>query len=69
MFDNKVTNRGLSAKFLLVLASVVVLGSESHGTHDHILLSDGSARFETTPTTRCIFVCGIYMLKYSKDLD
>jgi hypothetical protein len=27
---------------LLTLASTVVLGSESYGTHDHILLSDGS---------------------------
>jgi hypothetical protein len=26
-------------QLLLVLASAVILGSESHGTHDHILLS------------------------------
>jgi hypothetical protein len=26
-------------KLLLALASAVILGSESHGTHDHILLS------------------------------
>jgi hypothetical protein len=32
----------LTAKFLLVLASTVILGSESHGTRDHISLSDGS---------------------------
>jgi hypothetical protein len=32
----------LTAKLLLDLASIVILGSESHGTHDHILLSDGS---------------------------
>jgi hypothetical protein len=29
----------LSSKLLLVLASTVILGSESCGTHDHILLS------------------------------
>jgi hypothetical protein len=28
----------LTAKLLLALASTVVFGSESHGTHDHILL-------------------------------
>jgi hypothetical protein len=27
---------------LLALVSTVILGSESHGPHDHILLSDGS---------------------------
>jgi hypothetical protein len=27
---------------MLALASIVILGSESHGTHDHILLSDSS---------------------------
>jgi hypothetical protein len=31
----------LLAKLLLALASTVILGSESHGTHDHILHSDG----------------------------
>jgi hypothetical protein len=31
----------LTAKFLLVLASTLILGSEAHGTHDHILLSGG----------------------------
>jgi hypothetical protein len=29
----------ISDKFLLVLASTVILGSESRGTHNHILLS------------------------------
>jgi hypothetical protein len=27
---------------MLALASTVILGSEPHGTNDHILLSDGS---------------------------
>jgi hypothetical protein len=33
-------NDWASAKLLLVLASIVTFGSESHGTHDHILLPD-----------------------------
>jgi hypothetical protein len=32
----------LTAKLLLALASTAIMGSESHGAHDHILLSDGS---------------------------
>jgi hypothetical protein len=32
----------LTAKLLLALISTVILGSESHVTHDHILLSDSS---------------------------
>jgi hypothetical protein len=32
----------LTAKLLLALAITVILGFESHGTHDHISLSDGS---------------------------
>jgi hypothetical protein len=31
-----------SRKLLLVLASTVILGSESRGTHEHVLLSHGS---------------------------
>jgi hypothetical protein len=30
----------LTAKLLLALASTLILGSESYGTHDHIVLSD-----------------------------
>jgi hypothetical protein len=37
-----------SSKLLLVFASTVILGSGSHGTHDHILLSDGSASIQTS---------------------
>jgi hypothetical protein len=39
----------LTAKLLLALASTVILGSESHGTHYHILLSDGSGSIQTSP--------------------
>jgi hypothetical protein len=35
---------GLTAKLLLVLASIVILGSVPHGIHEHVLLSDGSGR-------------------------
>jgi hypothetical protein len=31
----------LTAEFQLALISAVILGSESHGTHNHILFSDG----------------------------
>jgi hypothetical protein len=43
--QNKTWNNSL--QFLLVLASTAILGSESHGTHDHILLSDDSGSFQT----------------------
>jgi hypothetical protein len=39
--------RTWSIKLLLVLASTVTLGSESRGTHDHILLSHDSGSRET----------------------
>jgi hypothetical protein len=32
---------------VVTLASTVILGSESHGTHDHILLPDGSGSLQT----------------------
>jgi hypothetical protein len=35
-----------SGKLLLALASTVILGSESRGPHDHILLSDGSGSLQ-----------------------
>jgi hypothetical protein len=38
----------LSAKLLLGLASTVILGSESHGTLSHILLSNGSGSLQST---------------------
>jgi hypothetical protein len=46
-------NRGIhirvhARKLPLVLANKVILGSEFHGTHDHTLLSDGSAILQTT---------------------
>jgi hypothetical protein len=37
----------LTIKFLLALASRIILGSESHGTHDHILVSHGSGSLQT----------------------
>jgi hypothetical protein len=42
----------LTVKFLLVLASTVILGSEFHETHDHILLSHESGSRETPPVMR-----------------
>jgi hypothetical protein len=39
--------RSLSGKLMLALASTVVLGSESRGTHGHILLSRD---FRSSPT-------------------
>jgi hypothetical protein len=33
------SNDELTAKWLLAFASIVILGFESRGTHDHILLS------------------------------
>jgi hypothetical protein len=48
---------------LLALASTVTLGSESHGTHDHILLSDGSGSLPDSlnfkPEVLVIFVAGL----------
>jgi hypothetical protein len=35
-------NTSKTAKLLLALASTMILGSEYHGTHGHILISDGS---------------------------
>jgi hypothetical protein len=37
----------LTAKLLLALASTVIFDSESHGTVDRILLSEGSGSFKT----------------------
>jgi hypothetical protein len=39
IFEREVASR--SVKLLLALASTMILGSKSHGTHDLILLSDG----------------------------
>jgi hypothetical protein len=39
----------LIAKFLLALASTMIFGSKSHGTHGHILLSDGSGNLQNSP--------------------
>jgi hypothetical protein len=37
----------LTAKLLLTFTSTVIIGSESHRTHDHILLSDSSESLQT----------------------
>jgi hypothetical protein len=37
----------LTVKLLLALASTVILGSKSQGTHDHILFSDGWVSLQT----------------------
>jgi hypothetical protein len=39
---------GRSGKLLLAFANIVILCSESHGTHDHILLSRDSGSRDTT---------------------
>jgi hypothetical protein len=43
---------------LQALASTVILGSEPRGTHDHILLSDGSGSLlkDVTMCTTCIYL-------------
>jgi hypothetical protein len=41
---------------LLILASVVFLGSESLGNRDHILLSQFETSFSSPPTTRRVTV-------------
>jgi hypothetical protein len=41
--------QSLTAKLLLVLASTAFLGSKSHGTRDHILLSGGSGSPQSLP--------------------
>jgi hypothetical protein len=41
------TTIALTAKLLLTLSSTIVLGSEYHGTHDLILLSDASSRLQS----------------------
>jgi hypothetical protein len=42
-------NDGRWVKLLLAVASAVILGSGSHGTHDHIRPSHDSGSFATTP--------------------
>jgi hypothetical protein len=47
---------GRSSKLLMVLASTVILGSESHGTHDDILLSHDSGGRAPLPPTPNVFL-------------
>jgi hypothetical protein len=48
LLTNGMTYPGRSVKFMLVIASTVILGSGSPGTHDHIYLSHNSESRETT---------------------
>jgi hypothetical protein len=41
----------LTSKLTLVLANTAILHSESHGMHDHILLSDNYGSLRTLPMT------------------
>jgi hypothetical protein len=53
----------LTAELLLALASTVILGSKSHGTHDHILLSDSSGSLQATLLfTGCLWHANFYHL-------
>jgi hypothetical protein len=54
-FTHSITD-SLTYKWLLALASIVILGSESHGTNDHILLSDGSGSLQTLALTPSDFI-------------
>jgi hypothetical protein len=42
------------------LPCTVILGSESHGTHDHILLSDGSGSLQATASAVDILKLGTH---------
>jgi hypothetical protein len=55
----------LNTNLLLVLASRVILGSESHGTHDHILLSDGSGRFQKPSAHVCLCCPCVFSFFYT----
>jgi hypothetical protein len=46
--DSLHTDISLTAKFLLVLASIVIFGSKSRGTDYHTLLSDSSGSLQET---------------------
>jgi hypothetical protein len=46
----------LLTKLLLALASTAILASQSHGSQDHILLSDGSRCAQTTSWSKQLLV-------------
>jgi hypothetical protein len=50
---------GQLGKLLLVLASSVILGSESHEIHDRILVAHDSGSCATTLYV-CLYVCAIF---------
>jgi hypothetical protein len=47
------------------LVYTVILGSESHGTHDHILLSDGSWCFQDTVSAVNVLKLGVHRDPYT----
>jgi hypothetical protein len=49
MQPQRFANDRIITKLLLGLASTVIFGFESRGTHDHILLSDGSGNLPGPP--------------------
>jgi hypothetical protein len=58
-----------SSKLLLDLASTVILRSEFHGTHNHILLSDGSGSLQITASAVHIPKLRIYRQTYRLSFD
>jgi hypothetical protein len=54
----------LTAKLLLGLASTVILDSESHGTHGHILLSEGSGSLQPLTWNRNGYLMFLASSKY-----
>jgi hypothetical protein len=56
----------LTAKLLLVLASTVILGFESHGNNEHILLSDGSGSRQTNSSGQ-VSACSAFTLPFQLD--
>jgi hypothetical protein len=59
----------LTAKLLLVLSSTVILGSLSHGTNCHILISDVSVRLQTLTNDWLTDWLTDWLLKYCWPLD
>jgi hypothetical protein len=53
----------LSAKFLLTLTSTVILGSESHRTHDQILLFDSSESLHTLCAESLLYSLGMDLIE------
>jgi hypothetical protein len=54
----------LTTKLLVALASTMILGSESHGTHGHILLSDGSGSLQDGLLLPSTWLSTIKIMRY-----